>query len=41
MAVLRGLWLGLDQAGMRALPLGQGVVYHLRDGQHICLEDRE
>lgn len=38
--VLRGLWLGLDQAGMRALHLGQGVVYHLRDGQHMCLEDR-
>ncbi len=31
--VLRGLWLGLDQAGMGALPGGQGVVYHLKDGQ--------
>jgi len=38
--VLRGLWLGLDQAGMSALPGGQGVVYHLKDGQHSCLEDK-
>lgn len=32
--VLRGLWLGLDEPGMAALPGGQGCVYHLKDGTH-------
>lgn len=35
--VLRGLCLGLDAAGMQALPGGQGVVWHLRDGGHAVL----
>lgn len=36
--VLRGLCLGLDRAGMAALPGGQGVVWRLRDGTHTVLE---
>lgn len=35
--VLRGLCLGLDAAGMEALPGGQGVVWRLRDGVHEVL----
>jgi probable phosphoglycerate mutase len=35
--VLRGLCLGLDSAGMRDLPGGQGVVWRLRDGVHEVL----
>ena len=30
--VLRGLYLGLDTAGMAAIEGGQGMVYHLEDG---------
>lgn len=36
--VLRGLCLGLDVAGMEALPGGQGVVWRIRDGRHEVLE---
>jgi len=36
---IRGLWLGLDRAGMGALPGGQGIVYHLENGGQICLEE--
>ncbi len=32
--VLRGLVLGLDQEQILALPGGQGVVYHVKDGVH-------
>lgn len=35
--VLRGLLLGLDRAGMAALPGGQGVVWRIADGQHAVL----
>ncbi len=35
--VLRGLCLGLDSAGMAAIEGGQGVVYHLKDGQQVRL----
>lgn len=38
--VLRGLWLGLDRAGMGEIEGGQGVVYHLKDGaQRKLVED--
>lgn len=32
--VLRALVLGLDDDAMRALPGGQGVIWHLKDGVH-------
>jgi broad specificity phosphatase PhoE len=35
--VLRGLVLGLDIAGMQALPDQQGVVYHIQNGVHRVL----
>ncbi len=35
--VLRGVWLGLDLAGMAALQGGQGCVYHLREGRQVRL----
>lgn len=35
--VLRGLCLGLDMAGMAALPGGQGVVWRIRGGVHEVL----
>ena len=35
--VLRGLCLGLDQAGMAALPGGQGGVWRIQDGRHSIL----
>ena len=31
--LLRGIWLGLDFAGMRDLTGGQGCIYHLNDGK--------
>lgn len=31
--VLRGLWLGLDEYGMTDLPAGQGVIYHMIQGE--------
>lgn len=37
--VLRGLWLGLDIAGMNDLPGGQGVVFRLASGRHEVLRD--
>jgi broad specificity phosphatase PhoE len=33
--MLRALWLGLDMAGMHALPGGQGCVFHLRKSGEI------
>lgn len=36
--VLRGRVLGLDAAGMAELPGGQGVVWHIRDGDHRVIE---
>jgi len=36
--VLRGLWLGLDRAGMAAIEGGQGVVYHLSQGRQTRLD---
>lgn len=32
--MIRGVVLGLDVPGMEALPGGQGVIYHVRDGVH-------
>ncbi len=32
--ILRGLVLGLDMQDSLALPGGQGVVYHVKDGEH-------
>jgi len=37
--LLRGLWLGLDRAGMAALDGGQGVVFHLCDGRQTRIGD--
>ena len=37
--MLRALWLGLGQAGLNDLPGGQGIVFHLKDGQHRVLSD--
>lgn len=37
--VLRGVWLGLDSAGMSDLDGGQGNVFHLKDGQMRNLTD--
>ena len=36
--VLRGLWLGLDPAATWALPGGQGVIWHLKDGAHRVID---
>ncbi len=36
--VMRGLVLGLDMQDSLALPGGQGVVYHLKNGTHTRLE---
>lgn len=36
--VLRGLVLGLDAEGIAKLPGGQGVVYHIKNGQHRRLD---
>ena len=35
--VLRGLWLGSDQAKMLELPIDQGCVYHLSNGTETIL----
>lgn len=34
---LRGVYLGLDLAGMRALTIEQGRIYHLKDGEHTVV----
>lgn len=37
--VLRGLWLGMSAEELLELPHEQGCVYHLSNGQEICLTD--
>ncbi|MEM9349952.1 MAG: histidine phosphatase family protein [Pseudomonadota bacterium] len=37
--MLRALWLGWGAGRLMDLPGGQGIVFHLRDGDHRVLED--
>jgi probable phosphoglycerate mutase len=37
--VLRGLWLGLDMAGMAAIEGGQGVVYHMSQRRQVRISE--
>ena len=37
--MLRALWLGGGPDSMNDLPGGQGVVFHLKDGNHTVLQD--